>query len=87
MHAAISTVAKLLLDRMVSTLPINGSMAALARWNSNRQPAKIKSGLFRIRSPGLMRGFFALLGGEPWARSGSISAGEIEAEHQQRRSE
>ena len=54
MQAAISTVAHWL-ERMVTTLPINGSMAALARWNSNRQPAKISSGRLCISSPGLGR--------------------------------
>ena len=34
MQAAISTVAHSPLDRVVSTLPISGSIAALARWNS-----------------------------------------------------
>ncbi len=36
---------------MVTTLPISGSMAALARWNSKRQPAKISSGRLCISAP------------------------------------
>ena len=43
MHAAIKTVAQLF-ERVVKMLPTSGSMAALARWNSMTQPARIRSG-------------------------------------------
>ena len=43
MQAAISTVAHWL-ERMVSTLPMSGSMAALARWNSRMQQPNTSSG-------------------------------------------
>ena len=74
MQAAISTVAQSL-DRMVSTLPISGSMAALARWNSRTQPAKMSSGRLphqRARPDAAVSAGVAAL---PWARSGSISPG------------
>ncbi len=47
-QAPISTVAQWLV-RMVSTLPISGSMAALARWKSRRQTPKITSERFCSR--------------------------------------
>ena len=55
MQAAIRTVAHWL-DRMVRTLPISGSIAALARWNSSMQPAKISSGRLRSSAASLVRG-------------------------------
>ena len=78
MQAAISTVAHWL-ERMVRTLPISGSMAALARWNSMTQPAKISSGRLRSRSLELGRAACRRAGAArpPWARSGSISLGEM----------
>src|SRR6185295_13142142 len=42
MHAAISVDAQAL-ERMVRMLPIIGSIAALASWNSRMHPAKISS--------------------------------------------
>ena len=47
MQAAIRTVAQWL-DRMVRTLPISGSIAALASWNSMKLPEKINSGRRRV---------------------------------------
>ena len=75
MQAPISTVAHSA-ERMVSTLPISGSIAAFAMWNSMTQPA-------RINSPGLRNilekrtGVFLALrtGAPPCASTGSISAG------------
>ena len=46
MQAAIRTVAHSL-ERIVTTLPISGSIEALARWNSKVQPARIRSGGLR----------------------------------------
>ena len=78
MQAAINTVAQWLLERMVSTLPINGSMAALARWNSKQAAGKDEQRPIAHQLAGFgPRLFRRLGGGEPWARSGSISAGEI----------
>ena len=77
MQAAIKTGAQRA-ERMVTTLPSNGNMAALARWKSSRQQAKIISGRFCIRSPGLVRGLSVRrFGMAPCARSGSISAGAM----------
>jgi hypothetical protein len=55
MHAAIRSVAQRA-ERMVTTLPIKGSIAALARWKSSKQPAKIRSGRLCISAPGLVGG-------------------------------
>ena len=75
MQAAINTVAHSA-ERMVTTLPIKGSMAPLARWNSSRQPAKMRSGRLRMSSATLVRGLSVRRRGTaPWARSGSISLG------------
>ena len=86
MQAAISTVAHSL-DRVVSTLPISGSIAALARWNISTQPARMSSGALaqeradagRCRRSGL------LSGEPPCASSGSISRGANAPERKQRR--
>ena len=66
------------LDRMVTTLAVSGSMAALARWNSARQQAKIISGRLRrsirfvaVGSPGCGSAL------PPCARSGSTWPGPI----------
>ena len=87
MQAAMRSVAQRA-ERMVTTLPINGSMAALARWNRSRQPAKMSSGRLCISAPGLTvagvicggrpRPIRRRRGGAPWARSGSISLRAIE---------
>ena len=74
MQAPISTVAHWL-ERMVSTLPMSGSMAALARWNSRMQQpntsrARLLSRLRRSTGGLLVRSSGRL----PCARSGSISA-------------
>ena len=77
MHAAISTVAHLL-ERVVKTLPMRGSIAALARWNSMTQPAKMISGRFPAKLSSSAASLPVRRSGiPPQARSGSISRGEI----------
>ena len=79
MQTAIRTDAQRL-ERMVSTLPISGSMAAFANWNSMKLPEKISSGR---RRAGLRRLDSGRCGGfsgwPPWARSGSTSLVRIYA--------
>src|SRR6185437_10967152 len=60
------------LERMVMTLAVSGSIAALARWNRATQPAKIMSGRLRNRPRNVavgLPGCGAAL--PPWALSGS----------------
>ena len=78
MQAAIRTVAHWL-DRIVNTLPISGSMAALARWNSITQPARISSGALaqeveQLRARLVLR---HRRRASPWAPSASTSCGAI----------
>ena len=77
MHTAISSVAHRA-ERIVTALPSSGSMAALARWNNNKQPAKMRSGRLENISLTRVAGLSARgRGVAPCARSGSISAGAI----------
>ena len=84
MQAAISTVAHSL-ERVVRTLPISGSMAALARWNSrieipNTSNAGWLSKLRKPREDGSLADRGAVTRGAatlPCACSGSISCGAM----------
>ena len=78
MQVAINIVAHSPLDRVVSTLPISGSIAALARWNMSTQPPRMNSGAL-CRMVLIGAGVCSGVSGTrpPWASSGSTSRGRM----------